>query len=183
MQLANGAPATSAPRFLLCRGFSLVELSIVLVIVAVLAYVSVRMLRPAEGQAFQQAERLRNDLRHVQTLAATQAKVLQIKFGTVPGGCPGSGDGYWVIECTQPGSDPCTGSPNTPVTHRGTGQAFCVVRETGLTITGSDLYFDAMGRPKTGTSFTNATTTFNVAGGASLRQVTVAPVTGFASLP
>ena len=77
----DGARPLAAPRFFVprrCAGWSLLELSVVLAIAAVLIFFTVRGYQPKEAIALQQAERLRNDLRHVQLLAITWNQPLRV---------------------------------------------------------------------------------------------------------
>lgn len=174
----------AAPRFFWRRscGWTLVELVVVLVVGALLAYVAVRTFQPKEALALEQAERLRNDLRHVQMVALTRGGSFQLKMsGAVPAACPAGGSAYyWVIACTVAAPDPCTGAPNTPIADpRLPGGIFCVALESGLALGGSDLYFDPLGRPKTGAALIAANATFTISGGGVARTVDVAPLTGF----
>ena len=70
----SGAPIR-VPRFFSRRrsdgGWSFVELVMIIGIAAVLAAVTVMRFRPLDEQAYQQADGLRNDLRHMQMLAIT----------------------------------------------------------------------------------------------------------------
>jgi type II secretory pathway pseudopilin PulG len=171
----SGAP-TPAPRFF-CAGWTFVELVIVLAVAAVLAVVAVRSLRPAEALALQQAERLRDDLRHAQILAMTLGAPLQLKLGA-PAACPGAS--YYVIRCTVAGTDPCTGAPDTPIADpRLAGGLFCVTLESPLALAGANLYFDPLGRPKSGTALIAANHVFQLTGGSVLRTAIVTPLTGF----
>jgi len=149
----------------------------VLVILAILTYVVLRNLRPAEAQALQQAERLRDDLRNVQMQAVNLGRSLQLKLGA-PAGCPGAS--YYVIDCTVAAADPCTGSPNTPIADpRQPGGLFCVTLEPPLALAGADLYFDPLGRPKNGAALIAANATFTITGGGPARTAVVTPLTGF----
>jgi type II secretory pathway pseudopilin PulG len=178
----NGAPPVAAPRFFLparYAGWSLIELIVVLVVVSVLVFFVVRSYQPPEALALQQAERLRNDLRHVQMLALTLNKSLQLKQGApFPAACPTAS--YWVIDCTVAAADPCTGAPNTPIVNPATGSNYCVTIEPGLALGGGSLHFDPLGRPKNAAALISANATFTISGGTAARAVTVAPLTGFA---
>lgn len=154
------------------------ELLIILVIAAVLIYMSVRFLRPAEGQAFQQAERLRDDIRLIQILALTWNQPLRLTLV--------SANRYEVCclnaamtGCTT-GAAPCA---TDPVLHPGRGQAFRVDLEGGLTFSAtSTLEFDPLGRPCNGATLRTGSVTFDIAGGAGTRSVVIAPITGFATV-
>lgn len=144
-----------------------------LVVAAVLVYISIRMLNPLEGQSFQQAERLRNDLRHIQMLAMTWNRELRLSVA----------GGSYSVACVTGGAAPCNANP---VIDPATGKGFSVALEAGFTLNGPGftLDFDALGRPKNAAlpnpSFITSSATFSIVG--SPRQVRVAPVTGFATV-
>ena len=149
----------------------------VVVIAAVLVYMSVRFLAPLEAQAFQQAERLRNDVRHIQMLALTWNQPLRLTVAT--------STRYEVCclnaamtACTT-GAAPCGANP---VVDPATGRSFRVDLESGLTVSGtSPLEFDKLGRPCNGAALRTAAVTLTI-GGSSARNVVIAPITGFASV-
>jgi prepilin-type N-terminal cleavage/methylation domain-containing protein len=149
-------------------GWSLIELSIVLAIAAVLIFFAVRSFRPQEAIAMQQAERLRNDIRSVQTLAITWNQALRVTTAA----------GSYSISCVVGGPAPCNA---TPVVNPASGQPYLVNLEPGLTLTGPGftLDLDALGRPKNGANFIAANATFTISGGATARTVVVVPLTGF----
>ena len=172
-----------APRFFssaACNGWTLVELVVVLVILAVLTYVVVRSVRPAEALALQQAERLRDDLRHAQALAMNLGRSKQLKLGAPAGPAACAGSSYYVIDCTVVAADPCTGAPDNAIADpRLQGGFFCVTVEPGLAVAGANLYFDPLGRPKNGTAVIAANATFTISGGGGARTAVVTPLTGF----
>lgn len=156
----------------------------VIVVISILVYVSLRAFQPKEAIALQQAERLRNDLRHIQMLALTWNRALRL---TVVGG----GASYEVC-CLDAAMAACL--PNapvppapcavpSPVRDPATGLPYSIALEPGLVLAGPvfSLNFDAMGRPKNGANLIAANATFTITGAGSLRTVTVAPVTGFAT--
>ena len=158
-----GAPH-GVPRFIsAARGWTIAELVMVLVIAAVLATVVAMRFRPLETLSLQQAERLRNDLRHAQMLALAWGRPLRLT--TAAGG--------YSVSCVTAGTAPCNASP---VIDPATGQPFSVTLETGLTLGGpATLDFDAIGAPSAGATFT-------VSGGGATRNVLVTPVAGLASV-
>jgi type II secretory pathway pseudopilin PulG len=153
----------------LFSGWTLVELTIVLVVAAILAYVVVRNLAPKEALALEQAERLRNDLRHVQMLALTWGQPLRVTAAA----------GSYSVSCvTAGGTPPCNASPVLdPVTRA----PYQVTLEPGLALSGPGftLDLDALGRPRNGAALVAATATFTISGGGIARTVTLAPLTGF----
>jgi prepilin-type N-terminal cleavage/methylation domain-containing protein len=176
----EGARPPAAPLFFVCRsgGWTLIELIVVLAVAAVVTFFAVRGFQPKDSVALQQAERLRNDVRHVQTLASTLNKSLQLKQGPpLPAACPTAT--YWVIDCTVAAADPCTGAPNTPIVDPVTRRSYCVTLEPGFALAGGNLQLDPLGRPKNGASLVTTNTTFTINGGSTARTVVVTPLTGF----
>jgi prepilin-type N-terminal cleavage/methylation domain-containing protein len=175
MQRVNGAPPKQAPRFFGAArgqgGWSLTELTIVIAVAAVLATVAFLRFRPLDVQAIQQAEGLRNDLRHMQMLALTWLQPLRLTTAA----------GSYSVACVTAGAAPCDVSP---VIDPATGQPFSVSLHAGLSLTGPGftLDFDAVGRPKNGASFITANATFSITGGDNARSVVVSPISGFAAV-
>lgn len=150
------------------RGVTLVELTIVLVMLAILTYVVLRFLEPRDALALQQAERLRNDLQHTQMLALTWGQSLQVNA---------AGGGY-SVSCVAAGAPPCNASP---VINPADGRPFGVMLEPGLALGGpAALQFDPLGRPRLAGTLTNSAQTYTISGASAPRSVTVAPLTGFA---
>lgn len=171
----NGARPLAAPRFFsgrrACGGWTLIELVIVLVVAALLVYFTVRAFQPKEALALQQAERLRNDLRHVQMLALTWNQALRLDVAATS---------YTVSCVTASVNPPCNVAP---VIDPATGRAYLVSLEPGLTLAGPGftLDLDALGRPMNGAAFITADAGFTISGASSARNVVVAPITGFAT--
>jgi prepilin-type N-terminal cleavage/methylation domain-containing protein len=177
---SNGARPRAAPFFLASRfpargqfaGWSLIELSVVLVIVAVVVFFAVRSYQPQDALALQQAERLRNDLRNVQMLAITWNQALRVTAAA----------NNYSIGCVAAGAAPCNVNP---VINPANSQAYLVNLEPGLTLAGPGfaLDLDALGRPKNGANLIAANATYTITGGSSPRTVVVVPLTGFVSVP
>jgi len=167
----DGAPPLAAPRFFVprvCAGFSMLEITVVVVIAAIMVFFAARTFQPKEALALQQAERLRNDLRNVQMLAITWSQPLRITTAA----------GSYSISCVTAGAAPCNVSP---VVNPASGQSYLVNLEPGLTLTGPGftLDLDALGRPKNAAAFISANATFTISGSSTARTVVVAPITGF----
>lgn len=151
------------------------ELVIVLVVAALVVYFVVRTFQPKEALALQQAERLRNDVRHVQMLALTWNQALRLNI---------SANSYDVccldaaMSACLTGTAPCTANP---ITDPATGRPFLVALESGLTLGGPALNFDTLGRPRSGAALIAANVTFTISGASAARTVVVAPITGFAT--
>jgi len=167
----SGAPIR-VPRFFSWRrsggGWSFVELVMIIAIAAVLAAVTVMRFRPLDEQSYQQADGLRNDLRHMQMLAITWGQPLRLTAAALS----------YSVACVSAGAVPCNASP---VIDPASGKPFSVTLQTGLTLAGPgfSLDYDALGRPKNGASLTSANSTFTISGGASAASVVVSPTTGF----
>jgi type II secretory pathway pseudopilin PulG len=173
----NGARPLAAPRFFCpasfpfrSRGWSLIELVVVLIACSAIAYFAIRNFQPRDAISLQQAERLRDDLRHAQMLAITWNQALRITTAAT---------GY-SVSCVTAGSAPCNASP---VIDPASGRTYSVNLETDLTLAGPGftLDLDALGRPKNGAAFISASATYTITGGSAARTVTVQPLTGFAS--
>jgi hypothetical protein len=145
---------------------------IVLVILAVMTYVVVRTLRPGEALALQQAERLRDDLRHMQTLAMTWNQPLRLNLVAGP---PAS---YFVSCVSGSAAPPCNGA--AAVFDPAKAGPFQVQLADGLTLAGPGftLDIDTLGRPKNGANYAPAAT-FRITGGGNERTTVVTPLTGF----
>jgi len=160
-----------APRFF--SGFTLLELVIVLAVMAIITYFVVRSLRPGEALALQQAERLRDDLRHMQILAMTWNQPLRLNLVAGP---PAS---YFVSCVSGSATPPCNGA--AAVSDPGRAGPFQVQlpAELGLSGPGFTLDVDTLGRPKNGAALIAANATFTITGGGLARSAVVTPLTGF----
>jgi type II secretory pathway pseudopilin PulG len=170
----SGARPLAAPRFFLPRsgGWTLVELVLVLVVSSVIVYFAMRNFQPRDAIALQQAERLRDDLRHAQMLAITWNQSLRITTAA----------GSYSVSCVSGSvTPPCNGA--SPVIDPASGRAYSVNLETDLSLAGPGytLDLDTLGRPKNGAAFISANATYTITGGNVARTVTVRPLTGFAS--
>lgn len=142
-----------------------------LVVMAILVYFAVRSFHPREALALQQAERLRNDLRHAQMLAITWGQALRINTAA---------NSYSVSCVTASVNPPCNAAP---VIDPGNGRPYLVNLEPGLDLVGPGFTFDldSLGRPKNGAAFIAANATFTISGASVARTVVVVPLTGFVS--
>ncbi|NOZ53980.1 MAG: type II secretion system protein [Gammaproteobacteria bacterium] len=157
-----------------CKGFTLIELITVIIIVAVLSvYVVVRW--PAAGVLTlpAQASLLLSHLKHTQYLASIWGVSLRLTITT---------NGYSVSCVNSPGPAPCDVSPVIdPVTN----QVFYVVLQEGLMFaTPSVTDFDSLGRPVVGGNIISATParTFTLVAGATSRNIILNPITGFVAM-
>jgi len=150
-------------------GFTLVEAIIVLVIVGILsAYATMNNGNSSAYTLLSQAETMASDLRHVQALATTWGRSLQV---SVVAGTSGS----YSVSCVTTGvSAPCNASP---VIDPATGSPFRVSLQQSAAITGPALLqIDSLGKP-------SAAATYVLSAGGVSKSVTVAALTGFVSVP
>lgn len=160
-------------------GFTLIELTMVIVIVSVFGAVAVaRYHQPTEITASIEADHLARDIRHMQRLAMTWGQTL--RFSILPGN-----NGYRVICASGSAVPPCNGAV-TAVTDPATGAPFETPVPPGLqesvTVAGAALDIDALGRPVAGGALLNGDTLYTLTGGVETSTVTVARLTGFVSV-
>ncbi len=157
------------------RGFTLVELVVVLLLVAILAFFVAPRLSQNTVELSSQAEQVATDVRYAQTLSMTRGAALGSQgryciFFTATG--------YQYRHNNNSYATPCT----TAVVHPATGSAAAIVLSGAAVatanLTGGYIEFDTKGQP---TSFTapanNATVTLN-----ATRTVVISPVTGKATV-
>ncbi|MEZ5542581.1 MAG: type II secretion system protein [Pseudomonadota bacterium] len=144
------------------RGFTLLELVIVLVILGTLAAFAVPRFAPADNTLAAQADRLARDLRHAQALAMNQGRTLILDVQ--------SATAYRVTAAGSTITDPATQQPYT------------VALDNGVTLTGSATGFDSLGRPVGAGSLLAAARVFTLSGSSRSAVVTLSPVTGFVTV-
>jgi len=161
------------------RGFTLLELIVVLLLVGILAVIALPRMSQNTIELSGQAEQVARDIRYAQTLSMTRGAALGSQgryciFFTATG--------YQFRHNANSYATPCT----TAVAHPATGSTAAIVLSGGTAVaaanlTGNYLEFDTKGQPS---SFTapagNATITLGATGGP--RTVVVSPVTGMATV-
>jgi prepilin-type N-terminal cleavage/methylation domain-containing protein len=154
------------------RGFTLFDLLTAIAIVAVLAAAGVmKMNQKGDDTLWYQAQRLARDIRHVQVLALTWGRQLQI---TATSGA----NGTYQVSCVTSGAWPCDTSPIVDPT---TGKPFSVSLQYGVSMSppGSPARFDQQGRPLTSVgAISGVSTTYTLSYNGTSVAVAVAPVTG-----
>lgn len=160
------------------RGFTLVELIFVILLIVILAFVALPRFSQNTLELSSQAEQVATDVRYAQTLSMTRGAAL----GSQGRYCVFfTATGYQFRHNNNNYGTPCT----TAVSHPATGSTAAIVLSGAAVatanLTGSYIEFDTKGQP---TSFTapasNATVTLNATGGP--RTVVISPVTGKATV-
>jgi len=146
------------------RGFTLLELVIVMVILGTLAAFAVPHLAPADNTVAAQADRLARDLRHVQALALNQGRTLEFDVQ--------SATSYRVV----------LGGSGSTITDPATQQPYQVTLDNNVTLSGSDTAFDSLGRPVTAGTLLSVARVFTLNGSTRTATVTLSPVTGFVTV-
>jgi prepilin-type N-terminal cleavage/methylation domain-containing protein len=148
------------------RGFTLTELIIIIVLLGVVTSYALSKAMPQASQATlgYQASMLADDLRQTQMLAMSWGKPLRFT--------PSSGS--YAVTCVAVSVAPCT-STSTAVYDIGHAGSFSVTLANGVTLSGSSVDFDIVGKP-------SAARTFTLTGGGQTRTVTVAAGTGYVAV-
>lgn len=156
-------------------GFTLVELTAILLLIAVFAAVVFLRFEPAESTVGFQADRLARDIRHMQAIAMYWGVRLRLTASATS----------YSVACVGGGpSPPCNGTnPIIDPAPRSDQPSFAVSLQNGVTLSPGTLDVDPLGRPLT-TAGTLATTTtaFTLTGGAKTQTVSVIPLTGFVTV-
>ena len=145
----------------------------VIVLASILgAYAVVKWPSDSELKLPAQADLFVNHLRHTQALALHWGQ--QLRF-TVNAG------GYSVACVTASASPPCN---NNPVIDPVTNQPFTIALESGISLSGSNVDFDSLGRPVSGGTIisTVPARTFVLSADGATIALVLEPLTGFASL-
>jgi len=153
------------------RGFTLVELVVVIVLMAILAGLAVpRFFGQGDFEAPAFAQELASAARYAQKLAITSGCRVDLSVTST---------GYALFQ-PQATTPPCSGTlaMTLPATHPATGEAFADTLPTGVAIAGSGgttlpatVRFSAAGIPDAGAAFAIDTLTVSIAAGSGLVDV------------
>jgi len=146
------------------RGFTLIELLMVIVIMGAFAALAVPNMSPGDTTVNAQADRLAQDLRHVQALAMSQGRALTLEVVSTTR--------YRVTD---------GGSPATTIRDPA-GELLDVILQNGISLSGPDISFDSLGRPQTAGSLSATAQNWTLASANRNAAVTLQPVTGFVSV-
>lgn len=144
-------------------GFTLVELTMVIVLLAVLAAVSIRWQSAGEYTVPGQADLLADSIRHIQNMATAQGRSLKLNIYS---------DRYCA---TVPPDTDCAKAIVDPATNR----PFTIVLVDAVTLTGTSTDLDSSGRPKDTGGLLSSPRIFKLKADSTTWSVTLIPVSGF----
>ncbi len=145
------------------RGFTLIELVMVTVIIGILLAVAAPRLSQTSTSVHAQAAQVARDIRHVQMLAMSQGRTLTFQS---------SATGYR-----------CLDSGGTTIRDPATQQLFTYTLRNNVALNTASVRFDSLGRPVNSSgALLAAAVDFSVAGGGQNSALSVSPVTGFVTV-
>jgi type II secretory pathway pseudopilin PulG len=142
---------------------------VVMLLAAILVAVTATRWDATDATAPSQADLLARNIRHIQMLAMSWGQSLRLTV---------TGSGYSVA-CVTAGAAPCNASP---VIDPASGQAFSVTLSNNVTLSGSPINIDTLGRPVSGSTPITTNTTYTLTAGTSTWSVAVSPITGFVTV-
>jgi len=157
------------------RGFTLIELIMVLTVVGVLAFIAWPRMSQNTLELSSQAEQVASEIRYAQSLSMTRGAALgsQGRYCIIF-----TATGYQFRQNNNSYGTPCTIAVNHPATS--SSAAIVLSGSTAVSttnLTGNYIEFDTKGQPTSFTAAaTDATIVLTAAGGP--RTVVISPVTG-----
>jgi len=147
------------------RGFSLIELVSVMVILAAISALAAPRFVHHDATLPAQADQLGRILRHAQALAMGQGRPLTVDIQ--------SATEYAITD----GAIPTASTIRDP-----SGQLQTFSLQNGVTLSGADLEFDSLGRPISGSNLVTTSQNWTLYGGSNTATVSVQAVTGFVTV-
>ncbi len=144
-----------------CRGFTLIELVAVLLILGVLGSGIMLRWAPGDQSLSAQADLFARNLRHAQAMAMARGVALVLDVKTA--------SNYAITDGTATIRDSA-----------GALQNFTL--DNGVTLSVSNLRFDSLGRPLNGGSLMSAAQSWTLSGESSTETVQIQPLTGFVTV-
>lgn len=159
----------------LSRGFTLVELIVVMLLVAVIGAVATTRWSASDATAPYQAYALARDLEHMQMLAMSWDQSLRLSV-------PAGGNSYSIVCSSGSATAPCAGAG--AITNPATSAAYSVTLQDGVTLPGpASVDIDHLGHPVSSAgALLNADQVFVLTGGGQTWSVRLKPVTGFVAV-
>ena len=144
-----------------CSGFTLIELIAVLLILTVTGGGIMLRWAPGDQSLPAQADLFARSLRHAQAMATARGVAL-------------------TLDVQSAGRYAITDGATVIVGY--TGEPQVVTLENGVTLTGTDLYFDSLGRPWSGSHLLASVQNWVLTGNSSTATVQVQPLTGLVTV-
>ncbi len=146
------------------RGFTLLELILVVLLLALLSVYAANQWSQDNAVLGSQADRLADTVRRIQTLAMTRGQRLTLNIAA-------SNDRYYVRDAA-----------NNIIVNPVSGAPYTVLIEGNTSLTGADTQFDGLGRPVSGGALLVAPVNYVLSTATRSSTVSVAPISGFVTV-